>query len=218
MFIKKLFTLWFLLLIIVCGAFFFFANAPIQYAEKTNIPMSQHSNDELLHYIQQYQFLISEISHALRKEAYSFQLDYGILPNSKIELLVSLPDKVDRKTKQHIEETILDVIKANELNPISFQITLKNLYEPAAAISTRLSYNDVMANLFEAMFAQNFGAFSVDHSMTSEEIQVRINLTDEKNDKAKKKAQQLAEDTIKQHQFDVEAFSIDVQNQIKVLD
>ena len=68
------------------------------------------------------------------------------------------------------------------------------------------------------MFAQNFGAFSVDHSMTSEEIQVRINLTDEKNDKAKKKAQQLAEDTIKQHQFDVEAFSIDVQNQIKILD
>ena len=87
--------------------------------------MSQPSNDELLRYIQQYQFLISEVSHALRKEAYSFQLDYGILPNSKIELLVSLPDKVDRKAKQHIEETILDVIKANELNPISFQITLK---------------------------------------------------------------------------------------------
>ena len=92
----------------------------------------------------------------------------------------------------------VDVIKANELNPISFQITLKQLYEPAEAISTRLSYNDVMANLFEVMFAENFGTFSIDHSMTSEEIQVRINLTQEKNHKAKKKAQQLAEDTIKQ--------------------
>lgn len=218
MFIKRLFTLWFLLLSIVCGAFFFFANAPIQYAEKTNVSMSQPSNDELLRYIQQYQFLISEISYTLRKESYSFLLDYGILPNGKIEFLVSLPDKLDHKTKQHIEETMLDVIKANELNPISFQITLKQLYEPAETISTRLSYNDVMANLFETMFTQDFGTFSVDHSMTSEEIQVRINLTEEKNDKAKKKAQQLAEDTIKQHQFDVEAFSIEVQNQIKVLD
>lgn len=54
--------------------------------------------------------------------------------------------------------------------------------------------------------------------MTSEEIQVRINLTQEKNHKAKKKAQQLAEDTIKQHQFDVETFSIDVQNTMKTLD
>lgn len=218
MFIKRLFTLWFLLLSIVCGAFFFLANAPIQYAEKTNVSMPQPSNDELLRYIQQYQFLISEISYTLRKESYSFLLDYGILPNGKIELLVSLPDKVDHKTKQHIEETMLDVIKANELNPISFQITLKQLYEPAEAISTRLSYNDVMANLFEAMFAENFGTFSIDHSMTSEEIQVRINLTQEKNHKAKKKAQQLAEDTIKQHQFDVEAFSIDVQNTMKTLD
>ncbi|WHP42548.1 hypothetical protein [Lysinibacillus capsici] len=218
MFIKRLFTLWFLLLSIVCGAFFFLANAPIQYAEKNNVSMSQPNNDELLRYIQQYQFLISEISYTLRKESYSFLLDYGILPNGKIELLVSLPDKVDRQTKQHIEETMLDVIKANELNPISFQITLKQLYEPAETISTRLSYNDVMANLFEAMFTQDFGTFSVDHSMTSEKIQVRINLTEKKNDKVKKKAQQLAKDTIMQHQFDVEAFSIEVQNQIKVLD
>jgi hypothetical protein len=218
MFIKKIFTLWLLLSILVCGAFFFFPNAPIHSAEKSNAPLSRPSNNELLRYIQQYQFLISEIFHALRKESYSFQLDYGILSNGKIELLVSLPAKVDHKTKQHIEETMLGVIKDNDLNPISFQITLKNLYEPAEAFSTRLSYNDVMANLFETMIEQDFGAFSIDHSIMSEEIQIRINLTEEKNEIAKKKAQQLAEDTIKQHQFDIETFSIDVQNKIKILD
>jgi len=77
MFIKKLFTLWFLLSIIVCGAFFFLANAPTQYAEKSNVSLAQPSNNELLSYIQHYQFLISDIVNALHKENYSFHLDYG---------------------------------------------------------------------------------------------------------------------------------------------
>ncbi|XRD23520.1 hypothetical protein AABM34_13305 [Lysinibacillus fusiformis] len=62
MFIKKLFTLWFLLSIIVCGGFFFFANVPIQYAEKSNVSLAQPTNDELLGYMQHYQFLMSDIA------------------------------------------------------------------------------------------------------------------------------------------------------------
>lgn len=218
MFIKKVFTLWFLLAVIVCSGFFLLANAPIQYAEKSNVSVPQPSNNELLGYIQQYQFLISEISHALRKENYSFQLDYGVLPNDKIELLVSLPDKADTSTKQKIEELMLNVLKENNLNPVFFQLTLKNLYEPAEPSSTRLSYNDVLANLFEEMIDQNYGIFSIDHSIISEEIQIRINLTQEKNNRIQKQVYQLAEDMIKKHHYDVEQFSIDVQNNIKILD
>lgn len=214
MFIKKLFTLWFLLSIIVCGAFFFLAKAPIQYAEKSTVSLAQPSNNELLSYIQHYQFLISDIVNALHKENYSFHLDYGVLPNGKIELLVSLPDKVDLLSKQKIEEIILDCIRENDLNPISFQITLKNFDEPAATDSTRLSYNDVMADLFEAMMAQNYGVFNIDHSITSEYVQIIINLTEEKNGVIQKEVQQLAEETIKQHQFDLQLFHIEVQNKI----
>lgn len=216
MFINRIFSLWFLLSFIVCGAFVLLANAPIQYAEKSTGSMSRPSNNELLSYIQQYQFLISDIFNALRKESFSFQLDYGVLPSGKIELLVSLPEEMDQVAKGKMEEIMLDCIQKNNLNPISFQLTLKGLYEPAATESTRLSYNDVMANLFETMTNQNYGAFSVEHSITSESIQVMINLTEDKNDGMKKKAQQLAEDIIRQHQFDVQAFQIEVQNKIVI--
>ncbi|WP_155592196.1 hypothetical protein [Lysinibacillus cavernae] len=215
MFIKRIFTLWFLLSFLVCGAFVFFANAPIQYAEKSNVPMSRPSNNELLSYIQQYQFLISDISNALRKESYHSLVDYGVLPNGKIELLVSLPDKVDNMTKQNIEETMLAVIKEHDLHQISFQLTLKSLYEPSDTLSTRLSYNDVMANLFEAMIEQNYDTFSIDHSITSENIHILINLTEEKNEALQKQVQQLAEDTIREHHFDLQRFTIEVQRNIK---
>ncbi|WP_445477337.1 hypothetical protein ACULLL_12425 [Lysinibacillus irui] len=192
------------------------ANAPIQFAEKSTVTISRPSNNELLSYIQQYQFLISDIFNALCKEFFSFQLDYGVLPSGKIELLVSLSEEMDKMAKKKMEEIMLDCIQKHNLNPISFQLTLKDLYEPAATESTRLSYNDVMANLFETMNDQNYGDFSVEHSITSESIQVMINLTEDKNAGMQKKAQQLAEDIIRQHQFDVQAFQIEVQNKIAI--
>ncbi|MFL1997398.1 MULTISPECIES: hypothetical protein [Lysinibacillus] len=216
MFINRIFSLWFLLAFIVCSAFVLLANAPIQYVEKSTITMSRTSNNELLSYIQQYHFLISDIFNALCKESFSFQLDYGVLPSGKIELLVSLPEEMDIVAKKKMEEIMLNCIQKNDLNPISFQLTLKDLYEPAATESTRLSYNDVMANLFETMIDQNYGDFSVEHSITSESIQVMINLTEDKNAGMQKKAQQLAEDIIRQHRFDVQAFQIEVQNKIAI--
>ncbi|MCK1989979.1 hypothetical protein MPH48_18000 [Lysinibacillus fusiformis] len=218
MFIKKLFTFWFLFSIIVCGGFFFFANAPIQYAEKSNVSLSQPSNDELLGYMQHYQFLMSDIAMALQKESYIFNVDYGVLPNGKIELLVSIPEKIDQLSKQKIEEMMLQCIQKNDLNPISFQITIKNLYDPVTMNSTRLSYNDVMAHLFEAMTAQQVGSFSIDYTITSEIVNIIINLTEEKDDVIQKKARQVAEDIIKLHQLDVQQFHIEIQNKMFAYD
>jgi len=62
--------------------------------------------------------------------------------------------------------------------------------------------------------AQNYGVFSIDHSITSEYVQIIINLTEEKNGVIQKEVQQLAEETIKQHQFDLQLFHIEVQNKI----
>ena len=218
MFIKKLFTLWFLLSIIVCGGFFFFANVPIQYAEKSNVSLSQPSNDELLGYMQHYQFLMSDIAMALQKESFIFYLDYGVLPNGKIELLVSIPEKIDQLSKQKIEEMMLDCILKNDLNPISFQMTLKNLSDPAATNSIRLSYNDVMAHLFEAMTAQRVGTFSIDYTISSENVHIIINLTEEKDEVIQMEARQVAEDIIKHHQFELQQFHIEIQNKIFAYD
>ncbi|MCE4045747.1 hypothetical protein D0439_10555 [Lysinibacillus fusiformis] len=218
MFIKKLFTLWFLLSIIVCGGFFFFANVPIQYAEKSNVSLAQPTNDELLGYMQHYQFLMSDIAMALQKEFYIFYVDYGVLPNGKIELLVSIPEKIDQLSKQKIEEMMLQCIQKNDFNPISFQITIKNLYDPVTMNSTRLSYNDVMAHLFEAMTAQQAGSFSIDYTITSEIVHIIINLTEEKDDVIQKKARQVAEDIIKLHQLDVQQFHIEIQNKMFAYD
>lgn len=90
---------------------FLFANIPIQYAEKSNVSLSQPTNDELIDYMQHYQFLMSDIAMALQKESYIFYVDYGVLPNRKIELLVSTPEKIDQLSKQKIEEMMLECIQ-----------------------------------------------------------------------------------------------------------
>lgn len=93
-------------------------------------------------------------------------------------------------------------------------MTLKNLSDPAATNSIRLSYNDVMAHLFEAMTTQRVGAFSIDYTISSENVHIIINLTEEKDEVIQMEARQVAEDIIKHHQFELQQFHIEIQNKI----
>jgi len=68
LFKKKFSKVWLLLLVIACGAFMYFSNASIQYAEETSDSIQQLSNSELLTFIEQYDPLINKISKELHEK------------------------------------------------------------------------------------------------------------------------------------------------------
>lgn len=216
MFKKKFSKVWLLLLVIVFGAFMYFSNASIQYAEEANEPMKELSNTELLNLINKYDPLIVNISNKLRDEKYGFLLDYGILPSGEIEIIVNLPNKVNKETKKKIENIIKEVIKENNLKSDFFAINVRNHYEQSENLSVGLSYNNLMGHILENMSEKNYGSFSVNHNISSESVNIEVNLTEDKKDSTQKEVKELVEKTIIENNFNPNKFQITINNNIHV--
>ena len=214
---KKFFSkIWLLLLVIVGGSFMYFSNASIQYAEEANEPMKELSNNELLNLINKYDPLIVNMSNKLRDEKYGFLLDYGILPSGEIEIIVNLPYKVNKETKKKIENIIKNVVKENNLKSDFFAINVRNHYEQSENLSVGLSYNNLMGHILENMSEKNYGSFSVNHNISSESINIEVNLTEDKKDSTQKEVKELVEKTITENNFNPNKFQITINNNIHV--
>ncbi len=216
MFKKKFSKIWLLLLVIVGGSFMYFSNASIQYAEEANEPMKELSNNELLNLINKYDPLIVNMSNKLRDEKYGFLLDYGILPSGEIEIIVNLPYKVNKETKKKIENIIKNVVKENNLKSDFFAINVRNHYEQSENLSVGLSYNNLMGHILENMSEKNYGSFSVNHNISSESINIEVNLTEDKKDSTQKEVKELVEKTITENNFNPNKFQITINNNIHV--
>jgi len=216
LFKKKFSKIWLLLLVIVGGSFMYFSNASIQYAEEANEPMKELSNNELLNLINKYDPLIVNMSNKLRDEKYGFLLDYGILPSGEIEIIVNLPYKVNKETKKKIENIIKNVVKENNLKSDFFAINVRNHYEQSENLSVGLSYNNLMGHILENMSEKNYGSFSVNHNISSESINIEVNLTEDKKDSTQKEVKELVEKTITENNFNPNKFQITINNNIHV--
>lgn len=216
MFKKKFSKIVLSLSIIVCGAFVYFSNASVQYAENSNESTQEMSNNELLNLIDQYNSLIVNISEKLRSEKYGFLLDYGVLPNGKIEIIVNLPDNVLKGTKGKIESLIVEVVKENKLNPDSFEINIRNHFKQYKTQSVGLSYNNLMGYILEQMTEKKYGSFSVSHNISSESINIEINLTEDKNDSTQKEVKDLVEKIITENDLNPKNFNVVITNNIVV--
>lgn len=216
LFKKKFSKVWLLLLVIACGAFMYFSNASIQYAEETSDSIQQLSNSELLTFIEQYDPLINKISNELHEKKYGFLLDYGVLPSGKIEIIVNLPNIVKEGAKKKIENIILEVVKENSLNPDTFEINIRNHYEQSKIQSVGLSYNNLMGHILENMSEKKYGSFSVTHNISSDSINIEINLTEDKNDSTQKEVKELVEKTIIENNFNPKNFNVEITSNIDI--
>ena len=195
------------------GAYIYFSDAPVEHAEKVTHTLQEVSNKDLLGVIQKYENVINEIRNKLRGN-YGVIIDAGILPNEKIELIIKIPKEVEKTTRQKIEKLTTDVLKQNKFDPNAFQISVVNYYESTENSSVRLSYYDVIGYMMEEMNEKGYGAFSIEHKVTPENINIMINMTEEKTNQDKEEVQEIARNIIKQNGFNLHLFQIDVTNNI----
>lgn len=179
--------------------------------------MNTISNDVTV-YIREYDGLINEIKQELRKADINFVLDYAILPDENIEILIKLPsEKIKRSTKKEIKQIVNGVITENHSDPDLFQLEISSYYKTPkenTRFSVRLSYNDLMGYLMHELEKQNYSTFSLEYKVASKKVALTINLPIENDTTVNPKVAELATDIIKQHHYNKDDFQINVVNEI----
>lgn len=185
-------------------------------AKEADTP-SEISTD-LTVYIQQYEELITEIKQVLRKADIGFVLDYAILPDENIEILIKLPnEKIKRSTKKEITKIVNGVLEENDYEPERFHLQISSFHKPpkeSKRFSVRLSYNDLMGYIMQELEKQSYLTFSLEYKVAPEKVELTINLPVDYDTVGNSKVEQIATDVIKQHHYSKDDFQINVINTI----
>ena len=204
-------------LLLLCLLLIFSFSTVLLINNKSAEEVDSISTDVTL-YIQQYDKLIDEINQEIRKIGIGFVLDYAILPDENIEILIKLPsEKIKRSTKKEITQIVTRVLKESNSDPDLFRIHISSYYKTTkehTSSSVRLSYNDLMGYIMQELEKQNYSTFSLEYKVASEKVELIINLPVDNDVAANSKAEQIATDIIKLHHFDKDDFQINITNGI----
>lgn len=214
---SKLIKVTIILLFIIGFSSIAFANS-FNNPEKAKTRFPDINNNDLISNIQKYDNLIGDIRINLQEKGYGFVLDYAILPDENIELIIKLPnERIEISAKKDIHKIAIGVIKENNFDPKLFQIRTENYYGSTKDISKssiRLSYNDLLGHILKGLEEGDGGTFSLYHEISTEDIRIVISVPIETNKSKKENIEQIALNIIKQNSLDPNLFQIDVINSI----
>lgn len=169
-------------------------------------------------YIQQYEELMNEIKKELRKADIGFVLDYAILPDENIEILIKLPsEKVKRSAKKEITQIVTGVLEENNMETDHFNLQISSFHKPSkknTRVAVRLSYNDLMAHIMQELEHQDYSTFGLEYKIASEKVELIINLPVDYDQASHPQVERIATDIIEQNHHAKEDFQISVVNTI----
>ncbi|MEZ7171042.1 hypothetical protein [Sporosarcina sp. OR05] len=187
-----------------------------KYAKEVNILSDQPT--DLTSYVEKYSDLMQEITKELRKNHVKFVLDYAILPDETIDILIKLPrEDIETKTKVEIEHHVTNVLREKEFNPDQFHLKISSYYETSSddeRSSVRLSYNDLMGNLMQELKKRNHLTFSLEYAITPRHVEVIINLPVDSTENTKLEVEQSANEVIKRNKYAINDFQITIVSKI----
>jgi len=141
----------------------------------------------------------------LKKEGYSSFVDFALLPNEKVEIIINLTKEVTQAQEEKIKEIIQDFLNQNGLALNSFEISVANFYAKTIKhneSAKRISYVDLQGYIFENLTKENYG-LAVSHEVLEDQTIFHISLSKEdfNNENTKIKIEKIAYDTIKEKKF-----------------
>lgn len=197
------------LLLVVASLFIY---VQVSGKEKEDINRGSHLSEEEKHELEN---LMGHVSKSLHDENYGFVLDYAVLPNENIEVIVKLgTEEVDEKTKKEIQQIAANVIKQNDFDSESFQFNVTSFYnskKEGNRFSQRLSYNDLMGDIIQSLNEKGFDVAVQGNVSSDKNVEISLVLPHDKFDeKTKKEVQQLATDVIEKNNFETEIFQFNI--------
>lgn len=180
--------------------------------EKEGTNRSSHLSEEERHELKS---LMWQIRSNLNSENYGLVLDHAVLPNGNIEVIVKLgSNKIDKKTKEDIQQIATDVIKQNDFDSDIFQFNITSFYNSEKEgnhISQRLSYNDLMGDIMLSLNELGYDVAVQGEVSSDKNVIISLALPHDKFDKnTKKEVQQFATDVIKKYNFETEIFQFNI--------
>ncbi|MFL0584321.1 hypothetical protein ACH0B6_17245 [Solibacillus silvestris] len=164
---------------------------------------------------QELKSLMWQIRSNLHGEKYGFVLDHAVLPNGNIEVIVKLGStKIDKKTKEDIQQIATDVIKQSNLDSEIFQFNITSFYsseKEGNRFSQRLSYNDLMGDIMLSLNELGYDVAVSGDVFSDKNVIILLVLPHDKFDEnTKKEVQQFATDVIKKYNFETEIFQFNI--------
>ncbi|WP_042473050.1 hypothetical protein [Bacillus ndiopicus] len=200
-----------ILLLGIIGIFFvLLANPFLNFAKEPET--TPYTYNELLPYIEKYKSLIFYINKDLRDQGYPSIVDYALLSDEKIEILIKLKENNERVASKNIQQIVKSVIEKQNFNPAIFQINISNMNKPTVKNENRLSYYDLMGYILLDMMEKNFEAFSLDYAILPENTEIIVKLADTIDENSRKEIQQIVSNILKQNNFDSNMFQINITN------
>ena len=180
--------------------------------EKEGTNRSSHLSEEERHELNS---LMWQIRNNLNSENYGLVLDHAVLPNGNIEVIVKLgSNKIDKKTKEDIQQIATNVIKQNDFDSDIFQFNITSFYNSEKEgnhISQRLSYNDLMGDIMLSLNELGYDVAIQGEVSSDNNVIIKLVLPHDKFDeKTKKEVQNFAIDVIKKNNFEPEIFQFNI--------
>lgn len=159
--------------------------------------------------------LMWQIRSNLHGANYGFVLDHAVLPNGNTEVIVKLgSNKIDKKTKEDIQQIATDVIKQNDFDSDLFQFNITSFYSSQKEenhVSQRLSYNDLMGDIMLSLNELGYDVAVHGDVFSDKNVVITLVLPQDKFDEnTKKEVKQFATDVIKKYNFETEKFQFNI--------
>ena len=185
------------LLLVVVSLFLYIQ---VSGKEKEGTNRGSHLSEEERHELKS---LMWQIRSNLNGENYGLVLDYAVLRN-----------KIDKKTKEDIQQIATDVIKQNDFDSDIFQFNITSFYNSEKEgnhISQRLSYNDLMGDIMLSLNELGYDVAVQGEVSSDKNVIISLALPHDKFDEnIKKEVQQFATDVIKKYNFETEIFQFNI--------
>ncbi|MCM3710656.1 hypothetical protein [Sporosarcina luteola] len=207
-------------LLLLCLLLIFSTSAVVLFKGKSakEVEADSELSTDVTTYIQQYEEVINEITQELRQADIGFVLDYAILPDENIEILIKLPsEKIKRSTKKEITQIVNRVLEENNMEREHFLLEISSYHKLSKEnkqSSVRLSYNDLMGYIMQELEHQDYSTFGLEYKMASEKVELIINLPIDYDPAINPKVEQLATDIIEQNHHARDDFQINIVNTI----
>lgn len=156
--------------------------------EKESMISRSYLSDEERHELKS---LVWQIRSNLNSQNYRLVLDHAVLPNGNIEVIVKLgSNKIDKKTKDDIQQIAIDVIKQNDFDSDIFQFNITSFYNSEKEgnhISQRLSYNDLMGDIMLSLNELGYDVAVQGEVSSDKNVKISLALPHDKFDENTKK-------------------------------
>ena len=201
-------------LLLVVASLFLYIQVSGKEKEGTN--SGSHLSEEER---QELKNLMWQIRSNLNGENYGLVLDHAVLPNGNIEVIVKLgSNKIDKKTKEDIQQIATDVIKQNDFDSDLFQFNITSFYSSEKEgdhVSQRLSYNDLMGDIMLSLNELGYDVAVQGDVFSDKNVIISLALPHDKFDEnTKNDVQQFAADVIKKYNFETEIFQFNITSYI----